>query len=104
MRLTRRYAESPADVWRALTEPASLARWLAPRFDVGRTEIEPGRLLELEWRPPGEEPSLVRFELAPDGDDGTLLVLEHVRIDERLGMRYTARWLGSLERIPLTPR
>ena len=86
-----------------MTEPASLARWLDPGFPVARSEIEPERVLELDWRPPGEEPSLVRVELAPDGD-GTLLVLEHSRIDARLGMRYLARWVGTLERIPLTAR
>ncbi len=101
VRLTRRYADAPKEVWRALTEEEALARWLAPGFAVERTELEPGRLLELDWRPPGERPSLVRIELTPDAK-GTILVLEHSRIEERLGMRYTARWLGTLERIPLT--
>ena len=103
VRLTRRYADAPAEVWKALTEPRSLARWLAPGFEVPRTEIDPGRVLELDWRPPDEEPSLVRVELTRDGQ-GTVLVLEHSRIDERLGMRYMSRWVGTLDRIPLRPR
>jgi uncharacterized protein YndB with AHSA1/START domain len=36
VRLTRRYPEPPAEVWEALTEPDSLARWLRPGFDVLR--------------------------------------------------------------------
>ena len=101
LRLTRRYADAPDDVWKALTRPESLARWLAPGFAVERTEVEPGRVLELDWRPPDEEASVVRFELSPDGD-GTVLVLEHSLIAEHVGMRYVTRWLGTLEQIPLT--
>ena len=103
LRLTRRYADAPGEVWKALTERESLERWLAPGFAVEPTELEPGRTLQLDWRPPGEEPSVVRFELSPDGD-GTIVVLEHSLIDERVGMRYLARWVAALERIPLEAR
>ncbi len=59
--------------------------------------IEPGRVLELDWRYGEEEPSVVRFELTEDGEE-TVLVLEHSRIEEPLGMVYIARWTGMLER------
>jgi len=70
VRFTRRYAEAPAEVWLALTEPESVGRWLRPGFPVPQTEVEPGRVLELEWRPPGEVPSVVRIEVARGPDLG----------------------------------
>jgi uncharacterized protein YndB with AHSA1/START domain len=103
VRLTRRYPEPPPEVWKALTEPASLERWLRPGFDVPQTEVEPGRILELDWRPPGEEPSVVRIELTPEGA-GTILVLDHARIDARVGMQAMAFWVGALGRFPLEAR
>jgi uncharacterized protein YndB with AHSA1/START domain len=101
VRLTRRYADAPAAVWRALTDPESLARWLRPGFDVPRVEVEPGRVLELDWRPPGEEPSVVRIELVPEGS-GTLLVLDHARIEAARGMAAIGFWTGAVSRLPLT--
>jgi uncharacterized protein YndB with AHSA1/START domain len=113
LRLTRRYDASPAEVWAALTEPGSVARWLAPAVALelvpggafalaigvdGRVrEVEPARVLELDWSFGDEDPSIVRFELAADGD-GTLLTLDHHRIDERFGMTYMARWSAALRR------
>lgn len=117
VRLTRRYDASQAEVWAALTDPDSLARWLAHprRVDLSPggalelelhgagtiaavvREVEPGRVLELDWRYESEDASIVRFELATDGD-GTLLVLDHRRIDERFGMLYIARWQGAIAR------
>jgi len=103
VRLTRRYDDAPAEVWKALTEPRSLARWLRPGFAVPQVEVEPGRVLELDWRPPGEEPSLVRIELAADGD-GTVLVLDHSRIEATTGMRAIGFWTVTLDRLPLEAR
>lgn len=103
LRLTRRYSEAPPEVWKALTDPESVGRWLRPGFDVRRDEVEPGRVLELDWRPPGEEPSLVRIELGADGD-GTILVLDHSRVEARLGMAAIQFWGGALGRLPLRAR
>jgi uncharacterized protein YndB with AHSA1/START domain len=117
VRLTRRYDASPAEVWGALTEPDSMARWLAHPRSVELSpggslelelrnsgviaavvrEVEPGRVLELDWRYESEDPSIVRFELAADGD-GTMLVLDHRRIDERFGMLYISRWEQAIAR------
>ena len=113
LRLTRRYDATPSEVWAALTEPDSVGRWLAAAVaielapggafelaigvDASVREVEPERLLELDWRFAEEDPSVVRFELAADGD-GTLLVLDHRRIDERFGMTYMSRWTGALTR------
>jgi uncharacterized protein YndB with AHSA1/START domain len=118
LRITRRFGASPAEVWSALTEPRSLARWLATprtvelhsggRFELdfprgvsvlGQVrEIEPERSLELDWRFDGEAPSIVRLELSADGE-GTMVELEHRQIEEPVGMAYIARWEGALERL-----
>jgi uncharacterized protein YndB with AHSA1/START domain len=103
LRLTRRYADPPSAVWQALTDPVSLARWLAPGFPVESREVDPGRVLELDWRPPGEEPSLVRLELTPDGD-GTVLVLDHSRVEATRGMFAMRFWSGALDRLPLVAK
>ena len=100
LRLTRRYAEAPAEVWRALTQPESLERWLRPGFPVPQRAVEEERVLELDWRPPGEEPSVVRIELTPSGT-GTKLVLDHERIQAVRGMAAMRFWFGALERFPL---
>ena len=99
LRLTRRYAAEPGEVWSALTEPESLARWLAPPPGVEVRAVEPGRVLERDWRPPGERPSVVRVELSPDGGGGTKLVLDHRQIQAELGMRYARIWTARLERL-----
>jgi len=113
LRLTRRYDASPAEVWAALTEADSLGRWLAATVaielapggafelangvDARVRALEPERVLELDWRFADEDPSVVRFELAADGD-ATLLTLDHRRIDERFGMAYISRWTSALTR------
>ena len=118
VRLTRYYRAAPDEVWAALTDSDSLARWLAQpgeldlrrggsfelQFQNGNRingqvrSVEPSRLLELDWAASGEEPSIVRFELSADGG-GTVLVLDHRLIDARVGMRYMARWERHLGRL-----
>jgi uncharacterized protein YndB with AHSA1/START domain len=118
LRLTRRYEATPGEVWRVLTEPASIARWLASpvhvelapggafelalangsRIDGRVRELVPERVLELDWRHGAEERSVVRFELRAE-DGGTVLVLDHGRIEAPLGMAYIARWSRMLDRL-----
>ena len=118
IRFTRYYDARPHEVWAGLTEPDSLARWLAPagdvelspggRFELRRSEGEPvkaqvralerERLLELDWLDPAVGPSIVRFELTEEGDR-TVLVLEHRRVEAQLGMRYLATWERHLDRL-----
>ena len=101
-----------------MTDPDSLRRWLSSHevrpldaeaeLELALGEDEPvtvrvrerqdGRVLELDWDT-GGDPSTVRFELRPDGQGGTLLVLDHVRLDERVGMRYMDGWVKALERL-----
>jgi uncharacterized protein YndB with AHSA1/START domain len=96
--------DEPADkVWRALTTPALLARWLGPndihakvgaRFTVQTGEgandngaadcevldLEPGRLLRFSWREAGPDgvcfDSVVTFVLTATGE-GSHLRLTH---------------------------
>jgi uncharacterized protein YndB with AHSA1/START domain len=109
--LTRRYRAAPEEVWAALTDRDSLGLWLAAPVEIdlrsggsfrlrlseretmdGRVRsVDPPWTLELDWIRIGEEPSIIRFDVSPDGD-GTVLVLDHVRIEARMGMRYAAVW------------
>ena len=118
LRLTRYYGAAPEDVWAALTEPDSLARWLAAPVEIelrsggafrlrlaegetmdGRVRsVDPPRTLEVDWRRGAEEPSIIRFELSSDGD-GTVLVLDHRRIEAKMGMRYAAIWERRLHEL-----
>jgi uncharacterized protein YndB with AHSA1/START domain len=98
VRFTRRYDATPAEVWAALTEPESIARWLGPVPTKVR-ESEPEQVLELDWLVPGDEPSVVRFELRPREGGGTELVLDHRRINAVQGMRYSERWANTLLRL-----
>jgi|SRR5215218_2040640 len=91
LRLTRRYDAGPDEVWRALTEPESMARWLGAA-DVRLRPVEPERVLELEL-----PDSVARIELTPDGDR-TVLVLNHERIPAAVGMRFAQRWTTTLAR------
>lgn len=99
----------PEKVWRALTEPDLIARWLMPndfkleighRFTfrtdpipavgfggIGHSEVldfEPEKMLRIAWRAaPEDESSLdstVTFTLEPEGT-GTRLFLEHDGFD-----------------------
>jgi uncharacterized protein YndB with AHSA1/START domain len=101
LRLTRRYDASPQEVWAALTDAASVEAWLAPAAATwlrGLREVEPGRVLELDWRHGDEEPSAIRVELIPT-EGGTTLVLDHRRIAAPIGMRYIGRWTRALDRV-----
>lgn len=97
-------AHPPARVWRALTDPELLARWLMPndfqpvpghRFTF-RTDprpeagfdgvvhcqvlaVEPPRLLRISWRG-GRLDTTVTWTLVPEGS-GTRLLVEHDGFD-----------------------
>ena len=114
VRLTRRYAASPKEVWDALTESGSLARWLDPSCELSLRDgtdfglangsivvrvrtLEPHQLIELDWDT-DSGPSAVRFELSTD-ESGTVLVLDHEQIDESIGMAYMQEWSHAVRRL-----
>jgi uncharacterized protein YndB with AHSA1/START domain len=96
-RLTRRYDATPAELWRALTDAESVARWLGrPLGTVLRAD--PPRVLELDWSTPNEPTAVVRFELtAASGGTGTVLVLDHRGIAAAVGMRALRWWSRALD-------
>jgi uncharacterized protein YndB with AHSA1/START domain len=78
----------PEKVWRALTIPEYLARWLKPEQDVDLAVVtaEENKSLTYRWRESGQgaivgaEDSLVTFELTPTLDGGTWFKLTHARL------------------------
>jgi uncharacterized protein YndB with AHSA1/START domain len=104
------------EVWAALTEPAWLARWLAPgeielrlggvvrldfadsggAIDSRVSAIEPMRLLEYSWSTPGEPLRPLRWELEPIGPTTRLALRLTVPANEDAG-RAAAGWAAHLE-------
>jgi uncharacterized protein YndB with AHSA1/START domain len=113
-----RHVDAPiADVWAALTEPDHLATWLAVSsvdlrvgglicHDFGHSEAEhvagailaldPPRLLEYEWRFPGENDSVLRYELRT-ADAGTLILLTHRLLGRTHAAGYASGWHAYLD-------
>nr|WP_295890227.1 SRPBCC domain-containing protein [uncultured Devosia sp.] len=75
----------PEKVWRALTIPEYLERWLKPtqEIDLAVVTAEENKSLTYRWREGGQgaiigmEDSLVTFELTPTTDGGTWFKLTH---------------------------
>ena len=78
----------PEKVWRALSIPAYLERWLRPGDNVALAEVsaEENTRLTYRWRESGQggmDPladSMVTFELTPMADGGTWFKLTHAPI------------------------
>ncbi|WP_193335373.1 SRPBCC domain-containing protein [Devosia beringensis] len=75
----------PEKVWRALSIPAYLERWLRPGDDVELAVMaaQENRSLTYHWREAGQgttgdtEDSVVTFELTPTAEGGTWFKLTH---------------------------
>lgn len=113
LQFTRRFAQPPETVWRALTEPEHLAAWFpqaiegerAPgahlrfvsnehpdaTFDGEMLAFEPPRLMEMSW---GSD--ILRFELRPD-DGGTVLEFTDTFDDVGKAARDAAGWHACLD-------
>lgn len=117
VRLERRLAATPEEIWPLLVEPEEVAIWLAeltiePRVggaytlsfentaSVSRghiTAFAPPTLLEYRWYEGEAIESLVRFELRPDGG-ATELVLTHTLLNSASGLHeYAAGWHAHLD-------
>ena len=78
----------PEKVWRALTIPEYLERWLKPDKDLDLSVVtaEENKSLTYRWREAGQgaivgmEDSLVTFELSPTTDGGTWFKLTHAPV------------------------
>ena len=75
----------PEKVWRALSIPEYLERWLQPPADaeISVVATDENKSLTYRWREPGDgaaaepEESLVTFEISPREDGGTWFRLTH---------------------------
>src|SRR4051812_16852855 len=98
IRLEHFYTQGPARLWRALTDPALVARWWAK----GDVRAEVGHRFEMDMGPWGMQPcevlaveperlfryrfaeltlnTIITWELTPEGS-GTRLVLTHEGFD-----------------------
>ena len=113
----RRYARPIEKIWAALTVPERLTDWFAEatvdRLEVGgtmqlyftgadyrsiaRIEVyDPPRVIAWTWsEADGSKPSLVRFDLEPDGDGCRLVLTHDIAADEAKGV--PAGWHAHLE-------
>jgi uncharacterized protein YndB with AHSA1/START domain len=116
LRLRRRLDATPARVWRALTEPAELVRWLAVPVEIearagGRVRLElgsgaaegdilrfdPPSQLAFSWHEPASPfASRVDIRLSPD-DDETWLELRHAFTGPVNTGGFAAGWHHKLE-------
>lgn len=115
----RRYEKPIEKVWAALTTPERLADWFAAaevdlrvggiirlrwngvhKTDVTITICDPPRALAWRWTI-GERDTLVRFDLAPDGE-GCVLTLTHsgLSLDGARDGGVRAGWHAHLEALP----
>jgi uncharacterized protein YndB with AHSA1/START domain len=117
IRFERRYEATAEDVWAALTQAASLSRWLGAEVEL-RPEVgsqvllrwpggeqmtgsilrcHPPRLLEYSWSEgEGEPESVVTFEISPAGS-ASILVLEHRQLSPGSLAGFSAGWHGHLD-------
>jgi uncharacterized protein YndB with AHSA1/START domain len=91
VRVQRRYAATPAEIWAALNDPDSVQRWLGRPMPGAVTIVEPQRVLEVEWNLPGEPASRVRFELHDD-ESGVRLVVDHRGLERAASTGYGEGW------------
>jgi uncharacterized protein YndB with AHSA1/START domain len=104
--LRRSYPAPVDDVWDALTDPDRVKRWFYPvsgDLRAGGTfqlegnaggeilRCEPPRLLRVTFGGPA---SLVELRLSPEGEDGTVLELEHTVPLEFAGSGAGALYVG----------
>ena len=95
--------EAPEKVWKALTTPELLAKWLPEANECELLAAEPNRLLRYRWRAGKEDrdesgrelDSVVTFELTNTPSGGT-----HLRVNHRL---LTVASVISLVRTPQAP-
>jgi uncharacterized protein YndB with AHSA1/START domain len=78
--------DAPDKVWKALTEPAIVARWIVPDGENGRDaaqadydllDKQPGRRISYRWREGSALDSVVTFSIAVNAIGGTRLTIVH---------------------------
>lgn len=115
-RLTRLSDHPPAEIWRAITDPAVLPQWLAPGdielrkggaarldfvdsgivIDSVVTDFAAGRLMEYSWSSAGEPIRPIRWELMSSPGGSRLTLTLRIPRDEDVA-RSCAGWEAHLE-------
>lgn len=123
----RRLSVLKEAIWKKITDPTQLSGWMNTKAIInGRNggtidfvntitgfhtsgDIlvwEPNKVFEHEWHiapnpslPQGEPRSIIRWELEPDGDSGTLLTLTHSHLSKLLSSRFAPGWHVYLDRL-----
>jgi len=116
VRFERHFPSPPAEVWRALTDPAQLALWLSDasvdlqvggaiqvRFDDGImngtiTDLAVEAVLAYSWHEGQSSESHVRWDLERSGN-GTTLRLTHVKLAPDSATGFGAGWHHHLDRL-----
>ncbi len=109
VRFLRLLDHPPERVWRAVTEPAELARWFPAGMEI---DLRPGGAIKFSFADDGEvveldEPRVfaftwgadeLRFDLEPAGA-GCLLSFTHVLGDREMAAKTSAGWDVCLDRL-----
>lgn len=113
-----RWFDAPIDsVWTAITSPQGLEAWLSAAtvdlriggeidLDFGESglaggaiiDLAPGESVEFEWQFPGEDPSVVRFDLRSE-NGGTRFTLNHRLLPGDQATGYGAGWHAHLDQL-----
>jgi uncharacterized protein YndB with AHSA1/START domain len=116
LRFERHLPRSPAEVWRAVTDPLEMRSWFPTRIEIEQWkvgaelthyfdehDIDPLPGTVLEWDPPHRVrftwgTDTISFELAPSTGGGTLFVLTE-ELDANHAARNAAGWEACLDRL-----
>jgi len=117
VRFNRRFQVAKTDLWAAITEPERMARWAfraefeprtggAMRFYLGEAGVTEGRtvewdepsVLEYEWATDTNMPWRIRFELTDEGENATVLTLDHL-LPDASNPEFAAGWHWHLDRL-----
>jgi uncharacterized protein YndB with AHSA1/START domain len=128
LKYERRLSHPREIVWKAITDPKEIFRWLPDykgTFDGykgGAIDLvntltgshvtgdilvwDLHRAFEYEWHispnpvfPHGEPESLVRWELKQDGDSDTILTVTHSRLTKSTSLLFAPGWHAYLDRL-----
>ena len=128
LKYERRLSYPREIVWKAITDPKEIFRWLPDYkgtfdgYNGGAIDLvntvsgshvtgdilvwDLHRVFEYEWHispnpmfPHGEPESVIRWELRQDGDSDTLLIVTHRHLTKSTALRLAPGWHAYLDRL-----